>query len=294
MKPEQLSHRIGNIEDRLVEQARAMPDYGKPHRRRGLRRVASIAAVLALMAGCLAVGTFALAKEPETIYIEKEQEIIVVGNSGISLVLPGEWKGKYGYDLLDNAVTVYEITARESLGGGDLFRIFCLEGRYPMDYTYPAPGFTIALTETNTYVFNYPSDVQYDSSDPEAVRRYMELYDGVKNVEIVMSAEMLKNTMNASNWVEGTVFAHFLKDFGAGGVERTVVCDAAQSETVKQIVGSQDYGEQRSFYTDLWIVAGRDEYYLNTETGDILVAAGGSSATLSAEDLASLLALLGG
>ena len=102
---------------------------------------------------------------------------------------------------------------------------------------------------------------------------------------------MLENTMNATNWVEGTVFVKFLKDFGAGGVSKTVVCDAEQSEIITGIVEAQEYGEQRSFYTDLLIIVGNDEYYLNSVTGDIMVAAGGYSAVLSAGELSEILGL---
>ena len=296
MKPKQLSDRIGNIDDRLVQQAERTPNFSFQHRRRNIRRIASMAAVISLMVGSFAIGTFAFAKEPETIYVEKEQEIIKVGDSGITLILPEEWKGKYGYEFYEDGLTVYHLATRESFGdgtyGGDLFRIFCLNERYPMDYVYPYPGFTIALTETSTYVFNYPSDVQFDRGNPEAMAEYMELSDDIKNINIVMNAQMLENTMNATNWVEGTVFVKFLVDFGAGGVSKTVICDAEQSEIITKMVKSRDYGQPRSFYTDLLIIVGRDEYYLNSTTGDIMLAAGGYSTVLSAADLKTLMSLL--
>jgi hypothetical protein len=292
MKREQLSNRIGNIEDRLIEQAENAPNFGRQQRNRNIRRMVSIAAVLVLMVGSFTIGAIAMAKDV-IVYVEKEQEIITVGDSGISLILPDSWKEKYGVEQYGNEVIVYHLATRESFGdgtyGGDLFRIFCLEERFPLDYVFSYPGFTIAITETHTYVFNYPSDVQFDWNNPAAMTEYMELSDDTKNIEIVMNAQMLENTMNATNWVEGTVFVKFLEDFGAGGVSKTVVCDAEQSKIITEVVESQDYGEPRSFYNDLWIIVGYDEYYLNSTTGDIMIAAGGYSAVLSAEDLGRIM-----
>ena len=49
MNKEQLSQRIGNMDDRLVAQAEHMPNYGR-QRRSGLRRkIAGIAAVIVLI-----------------------------------------------------------------------------------------------------------------------------------------------------------------------------------------------------------------------------------------------------
>ena len=201
MKREQLSNRIGNIDDRLVEQAENAPNFGHQRRKQSIRRMVSIASVLVLMIASFATGAIALAKET-VVYVEKEQEIIKVGDSGITLILPDEWKEKYGIEQYGNEVIVFHSATRESFGdgtyGGDLFRIFCLEERFPMDYVFPYPGFTIAITETHTYVFNYPSDVQFDRNNPAAMTEYMELSDDIKNIEIVMNAQMLENTMNAT------------------------------------------------------------------------------------------------
>ena len=299
MKSEQFSHRIGNIDDKLIQMAENTSGYGLRRQTRTVRRVLSIAAVIALMACSFVVGAFAFPKEPEAIYVEKEQEIITIGDSGITLILPDEWKGKYGYELHENNLTVYHLATRESFresygdeaSGGDLFRVFCLNERFPMDYVFPYPGFTISITDTNTYVLSFPSDVQFNPEDSEATADYMKLSADVSDVEIVMSAEMLENTMNASNWVAGTVFVHFLEEYGEGGISETVVCDAEQSEMITQIVTTQDYGEPRSFYTDLWIVAGKNEYFLNSATRDIMIAAGGYSAALSPEDLQKIMSL---
>jgi len=290
MKPDQFSHRIGNIEDRLIEQAENAPNFGRIRHTRTIRRLASIAAVLALMIGSFAAGAMALAKEV-IVYVEKEQEIIKVGDSGISLILPDEWKGKYGYEFDGENVTLYHLATREnSEYGGDLFRVYCVEGLYPMDYIYPEPGYTIAITDTHTYRVSYPSDVQFDVHNPELWAAYKELYNEVLSIEIVMTAEMLTNTINASNWIPGTVVIDFLEEWVT---TKTVVCDAEQSRIIREIIESQDYNPERaSFFADLWIKIDSEEYLLNLTTGMIQSASGENSAILSAEDLSRIVELL--
>jgi len=299
MKSKQFSHRIGNIEDALVEQAGNVPSYRRERHNRNLRRVASMAAILLLMVGSFAAGAIALTKEPEIVYVEsdpeivyveKEQEIITVGDSGISLILPDEWAGKYGYELNGNNVSVYHLATHEAFElGGVLFWIECLEGQYPMDYVYPEPGFTIAITETSTYRFTYPSDIQVDVSEPESQAEYDKLSAGIATIEIVMTAEMLANTTNATNWVQGTVYVSFLED---SAVTKTVDCDAEQSRIIRKIIESQEFGQPGSFPTDLLIMMSGDEYYLNSATGDIMMASGGYSAVLSTGDLDAIIRLL--
>jgi len=253
----------------------------------------SMAAVLVLMVGSFTIGAIAMAKET-IVYVEKEQEIIKVGDSGITLILPETWKEKYGVEQYGNEVIVYHLATRESFDdgtyGGDLFRIFCIEERFPMDYVFPYPGFTIAITETHTYVFNYPSDVQFDRNNPAAMTEYMELSDDIKNIEIVMNAQMLENTMNATNWVEGTVFVDFLENWVT---IKTVVCDEEQSRIIREIIKSQDYSLERgSFFADLWFMFNGEEYLLNLTTGMIQSAGGENSAVLSAEDLNRIIEVL--
>ncbi|MGM9662367.1 MAG: hypothetical protein ACI3WR_04675 [Oscillospiraceae bacterium] len=49
MNQKQLSDRMGNIDDRLVQQAEQVPDYARRHRRNGWKRVAGMAAAVALL-----------------------------------------------------------------------------------------------------------------------------------------------------------------------------------------------------------------------------------------------------
>jgi len=160
-----------------------------------------------------------------------------------------------------------------------------------MDYVYPEPGFTIAITQTHTYRVSYPSDIQVDIDNPVAWAEYDELYADIKNIEIVMTAQMLSETMNATNWVQSTVFISFLNN---GEVIKTVDCDTTQFRIIKEIIEAQDYSlEQGSFFADLLFVVDGQEYYMNSTTGSIENAAGYPySAVLSAEDLVVIMGLL--
>ena len=291
MKREQLSNRIGNIEDRLVEQARNSPNFGQQRRNQGVRRMAFAAAVLVLMIGSFTAGAIALAKET-IVYIEKEQEIIKVGDTGISLILPDEWKAKYGYELDGDNLTVYHLATRETFeDGGVLFWVTCVDGRFPLDYIYPEPGFTIAITENSTYRFIRTSDIQVEINSPEAWAEYDRLSDEIMSIEIVMTSQMLENTTNASNWSQGTVSVSYLE---AGTVTNTVDCGVEQSQRIRAVIESQDYSlEQGSFHSDLLIMFDGAEYYLNSTTGSIENAGGYPfSAVLSTEDLEMILDLV--
>lgn len=294
-----------------------MPDHSRQRHNHIIRnRIIPIAAVVALMAVSFIVGAVAInrgpeiiyvgEKEPETIYVEekiyveKEQEIIVVGDSGISLILPDSWKGQYGYEYSDdqshfNYLKVYHLATRETFEfGGTLFTVEWTDERLPLDYAYPEPGFTIAITETRTYRLIYPSDVQVDTDNQEAWAAYDVLYADVKNIEILMTAETLANTMNASNWVQGTVFVEFINTENRETI-RTVVCDAEQSRIIKDIIVSQDFNlGTDSFHTDLRIMFDSEEFYMSSTTGKIFSAHDYQNrAILSAGDLDTIMALLG-
>jgi len=229
----------------------------------------------------------------QPVYVEKEQEFIKVGDSGISLVLPDNWKGKYGVEQDGDHIRVYHLATRERYPTseiGILFAVSFTEEIRPMDYIWPWPAHTIAITETGTYLFGYPSDVQFDQTDPVSMAEYKELSDDTKNIEIIMTAEMLNNSLNKSNWVQGTMFVDFLENNGR--VAKSVICNADQSQIIKKIIKSQDYGAPGSFHIDLRFMVDMDEYFMNSATGEIMIAAGGNRAVMSAEDLSKIVDLL--
>jgi len=307
MKPTKLSHHIGNIDDSLISQAGAMPDFGRRRRIRSIRRIVSIAAVIALMAGSFVIGAVAINKEPEVIYIEdtvyidveKEREIIKVGDSGITLVLPDWWKGKYEVASDGKYVVVYHTATRELTEyEGALFAVSLQDEIRPMDYSWPWPAFTIAITETGTYIFGYPSDVQYDMGDPNTGAEFESLSNDIKNIEIVMTTEILESSINMSNNIKGTVFVDYLIEDMQ--VAESVICDSEQSRKIIEIISRQDYsdlydydGQLGRFWTDLRIMYDGEEYFFSIVGKTIYShTLGAKYARLSDGDIAAILEAL--
>ena len=118
MNEKQLSDRIGNIDDRLIQQAGQIPNYAQRHRKNGWRRIVSMAAVVALMVCSGAVGALAFSKET-IVEIPVEQETIKIEEIGLTLILPDSWKGKYALEQNDDFMEyhVYNPAIREAVGG---------------------------------------------------------------------------------------------------------------------------------------------------------------------------------
>ena len=115
MNQKQLSDRIGNIDDRLVQAAgRGQEQSG--HRRRpgrGFRRFGVIAAVVALMVCSFSLGAFAFAREV-TVEVPVEQETLEIGDLGLTLILPDHWKGRYALERTEGGgYSVYNPGIRE-------------------------------------------------------------------------------------------------------------------------------------------------------------------------------------
>ena len=299
MKPTEFSHHIGNIDDKLIHQAEDMPNFGRQHRVRNIRRTLLVAAVIALMTGSFIVGAVAINRGPETIYVEKEQEIIAVGNSGISLILPDWWKGKYEIKQDDKYVNVYHTATRErSEYGGMLFGVSFEEQIRPMDYLWPWPAFTIAITENGTYYLGQPSDVQFDLNDPVTSAEYQALSDDIKNIQIVMSTEMLENSINMSNAIKGTVFVYYVDENMQ--VMDSIICTTEQSRQLIEIINRQEYSylynydeQLGKYWTDLRVMYDDEEYFISL-TGKTIYGTnyGARYAHLSDEDVNTILDVL--
>ena len=117
MKKEQLSEHIGNIDDRLVQQAEHIPNYARQHRQKGFKRFTAIAAVIALMVCSFTVGAVAFAKEI-VVEVPVEQETIELKEIGLTLILPDNWKDKYAleYDADFKEYYIYNPDIREAMG----------------------------------------------------------------------------------------------------------------------------------------------------------------------------------
>ncbi len=64
MNSRKLADRIGNIDERLVQQAQNLPNYGVRRRNKVIKRIATCAATLVLMVCSFAAGMAVSAKEP--------------------------------------------------------------------------------------------------------------------------------------------------------------------------------------------------------------------------------------
>lgn len=94
MNSRQLAHRIGGIDDRLVQQAGELSVLGGERKSRRLRRVAAAAVAAALMAASFITGALAFSTE-KIVEVPAQQEIIELEDVGITLLLPDDWKGQY-------------------------------------------------------------------------------------------------------------------------------------------------------------------------------------------------------
>lgn len=283
MKASQISQRMGSIDDRLVQQAEQMPNFAQQRRRRSLRKLATLVAVAVLMVASFMLGAFAF---------KEEQELIVLGDSGISLILPAEWNGKYGYETNGNDIAVYQQATHDDWDAGYLFWVTCVEGVLPLDYQFPGRGYVIASTQTHTYCLILPSDVQYDPTNKAVAEEYLQMSESVGKIQILLTDWLLQNSTNASNWVEGTVYAYYLDPY-EGVVIDSKVCGSAASERIVQLVRSQNFDLQdQSFYMDILLMFDGEEFYLNSSTGEICPAAGPYSGVMSEQDLQELLQIL--
>lgn len=213
MNPNQFSHRIGNVEDRLVQQSQGLPDYGR--RRRGLRfrRALTLAAVVALMACSFTVGAMAFSTET-VVEVPAEQETLTLDELGLTLIFPDSWKGRYevvpgvfgpyGSPMWTVCVkSIYDAGDTDEWGTpyeGMLFVVFqCADvplsrEEFEAESGIGGIGRYLLATEEGTYAIMYATDVQFDTSDPEKTERYMEEYNAMaaemKDIRIVVEGAL--------------------------------------------------------------------------------------------------------
>ena len=172
MNKSQFSERIGNIDERLVEQAERVPNYARQGRQRLVRRIAAAAAALAVMVcGGFGLGATVFAQEIEVpVEVPVEQETITYEDMGVTLILPDSWRGQYG---VDSNGSVYALGARDEYNPAVLFWI----DLYPEQLTKDefdstlgpwnvVPSVYLMTTADGTYCLHCASDVQYDPRDP--------------------------------------------------------------------------------------------------------------------------------
>lgn len=205
MNKKQLSNHIGNIDDRLVQQAEQIPNYAALHRHKKIRQLLAAAAVIALMASSFSVGAFAFAREI-IVEVPVEQETVDLEEIGLTLILPDRWKGQY--EVVEDTFTPYnspmwefcvksiydaQTPADESgevLYRGTLFHIFQYTDDSMSAEEFEQSGIAgigryLFATENATYVIMYATDVQYDSADQEQASLYQEMMSEISDIQFV-------------------------------------------------------------------------------------------------------------
>lgn len=184
MNERQFADRIGNIDDRLVEEAR----YLRYRRGGGLRRFLAAAVAAALMAASFTVGALAFSRE-----VPAEQETIELPGIGLTLILPDSWKGRYGVEMNEDGSVcgVYVKMVHEADEAvGYLFRV----GKAYDEPLTPAeleershvPCRYLFSTAEGTYSMDFASDVQYDPSDPEQTQEYLQLWKEKEQIRFLV------------------------------------------------------------------------------------------------------------
>ncbi len=215
MNKEQFAVRIGNVEEDLVQRAGETPDYAARRRRRGLRRLASLAAVIALMAASFTTGALAFSRET-VVEVPAEQETLELSELGLTLILPDSWKGRYELVEWEGQYVVVCPEVREAalakaraewagdgmewpeeldqnpFSGGMLFYIFgipeALTAEQLEDSDWGAfANFTetryLLATPERTYLLCHASDVQFTE---ETRALYEELEGSVRDIRVVL------------------------------------------------------------------------------------------------------------
>lgn len=185
MNQRQLSDRIGNLDDRLVQRAERIPNYGLQRRKSALRRAAALAAVIVLMVCSGAVGAVAFSRET-VVEVPVEPEAVTLEEIGLTLILPDSWRGQYAVTRSESgSYVVYSPQIKEAWGGssadpfdgGVLFYIVLWEEQLTKAQVEAGGEWSVAgcryvmTTGDGTYLLYYASDVQFSQDMEETYRR---------------------------------------------------------------------------------------------------------------------------
>lgn len=215
MTKRQLSDRIGNVDEALVQQAAEAPNYGLRRRKTALRRLVSLAAVIALMAASFTAGALAFSHET-VVEVPAERETLELTELGLTLILPDSWKGLYELVEWEGQYVVVCPQIREAVlaqsraeweaggmewpeeldrnpfSGGMLFYIFGIpEPLSPEQLEESDWGDFVHITEVRyllataekTYVLFHASDVQCTAETGDL---YDQLEGSVRDIRIVV------------------------------------------------------------------------------------------------------------
>ena len=202
MNKKQLSEHIGNIDDRLVQQAEIIPNYVAQHRKKRIRQLLATVAVLVLMFSSFSVGAIAFARE-----VPVEQENVVLDEIGLTLILPDSWKGKYEVIedvFVPNNSTMWEFCVKsvydaqtpadesgEVLYRGTLFYIFQYSNYSMSAEEFGQSGIAgigryLFATENATYVILYTTDLQFDPENSVQMDEFNAMEQSEKEIRFVV------------------------------------------------------------------------------------------------------------
>lgn len=197
MNKKQLSRHIGNIDDRLVEQAEKIPNYSRLHRRKSIKRLITAAAAFVLMICSFSAGTLAFARET-VVEVPVEQESAILEEINLTLIFPDDWKEKYSVEKDGQNYIFYHTQIREDVStgidafdGGVLFYIVCYEeAMTPDQFTEKGYDFVqyryLFSTSSKTYILCYPSDVQWNPENSEQETEYLRMETEIKDIKFMV------------------------------------------------------------------------------------------------------------
>ncbi len=197
MNRTQLSAYIGNIDDKLVQQAEQIPNYAMQRRHKRRKQFLASAAVLALMFSSFRIGAMAFAREI-IVEVPAEQEMLELEGMGLTLLFPDSWKGQYAVEKNGRDYIVYHLQSKKDRSdridpwdGGVLFTIVCYdEAMTEEQFLENGLDFTayryILSTNKQTYILHYASDVQYDLHNEEQKTAYTKLISEIDDIQFVV------------------------------------------------------------------------------------------------------------
>ncbi len=197
MNKKQLSKCIGNIDDKLVEQAEKIPNYKLINKCKIIKRFITTAAAFGLMVCSFSAGAFAFGRET-VVEVSVEQEMVMLEEINLTLIFPNGWKGKYSVEKAGQNYIVYHTQIRDDIStgadafdGGVLFYIVCYnEAMTPEQFVEKGYDFVqyryLFSTIDKTYILCYPSDVQWNPENQEQETEYLKLEKGIKDIKFVV------------------------------------------------------------------------------------------------------------
>lgn len=276
MNERQLAERIGNIDDRLIQQAGNYRITKRQRRMRILKRIGACAAALVLAVGSFMLGRVVEADrtvQPNPLGIG----IIQLEEIGLVMMLPDSWGGsnwddwKNGFGVeprQDGSYNIYSKEIREAcmaaddndfIWGGVLFTIVRRSGQMTEEQvmTEEKNCFYIATTKSGTYILYYPEGVQYT---PETKEKYLQLRSAIGDIRFVVADTAVDALSLSKSGIEekfeGTV-AGIVKSVTEDSITVDIVeyIDEDDKKRLKELGVKED---------DMW-----DGFYIHNSDGEL-------------------------